>query len=131
MFSRDHEFKLFRRLPNPTTKPQPPNKSFFITTSPNFRSQRPKRKSELPCLKHCLFDHLNLFRISDFEFRVFLASEFLGDPFDLAQDMLCAFARDTPVLEDSLLQQKRCHFFLPAPVRFGRILIRMAEFLVL
>ena len=36
------------------------------------------------------FDHLDLFRDSDFEFRVFPAFHFLGVPFDFRDHMLCA-----------------------------------------
>jgi len=39
-------------------------------------------------LEFALFDHLDLFRISEFEFRVYL----LGAPLDFGQDLLWAFA---------------------------------------
>ena len=41
-----------------------------------------------------LFDPLDLFRVSSFEFFLFFS--FLAAPFDVAQDMLCAFASVTP-----------------------------------
>ena len=67
------------------------NPKLEIRNKPKYSNSQ--SKSEIPnepCLEFCAFDHLDLFRDSDFEFRVFPAFHFLGVPFDFRDHMLCA-----------------------------------------
>jgi hypothetical protein len=66
-----------------------------------------------PVWNFVFFDHLELFRISDFEFRASVLSALLvllGGPFGFAQDMLCAF-RSTWLMAVSVSNRARVIIF--------------------